>query len=95
MRKIRTAAAVVTLAAGLGIAGAGTAVASHGPSPVVEFGQENGALCAQSVEQTSNSLIGDINVGVGVGVLGEGEGEASSDRSVELECEVGQENEID
>lgn len=95
MRKFRTAAAVAALVAGLGMAGAGTAFAGNGPSPLVEFEQENGATCKQSVKQKSESLIGDINVGLGVGVFGEGEGEAYSDRSVDLECEIDQENELD
>lgn len=92
MRKFRSAAAVAALVAALGTAGAGTAVAG---GPAVEFEQENGAVCKQSVKQASNSLIGDINLGLGIGVLGEGEGEAVSDRSVEVECEIAQGNEVD
>jgi hypothetical protein len=91
MRKIRAAAAVAAMVAGLGTVGAGTAFAGGPPSV---FDQDNKAACSQSVTQNSASLLGDVNLGLGLGLLGQGTGEAGSDRSVNLACEIAQENDI-
>ncbi|MFR9676528.1 hypothetical protein [Streptomyces sp. TR06-5] len=92
MRKIRAAATVAVMVASLGTIGAGSAFAGgHMPG----FEQDNDAACSQAVKQNSASLLGDVNLGLGLGLLGQGKGEASSDRSVNLACEIDQENEID
>ncbi|WP_340558758.1 hypothetical protein [Streptomyces sp. GSL17-111] len=89
MRTIRTAAVAVAMVASLGAVGSGSAFA-YGGAPIVD--QDNAAACSQDVEQTSASLLGDVNLGLGLGLLGQGEGEAGSDNSVNFRCDVDQKN---
>lgn len=93
MRKIRAAAAVAAMVAGLGTLGAGTAFAGGQP-PV--FNQANTAACDQEATQNNNALVGDLNLlsGLAVGVLGQAETDFSSGESVANACEIGQKNDI-
>ncbi|MCF6525452.1 hypothetical protein [Streptomyces sp. JJ36] len=92
MRKIRAAAAVAAMVAGLGTVGAGAAFAGGHP-PVID--QTNTAACEQDVDQNSAALIGDVNLALGLGLLGQGEAEVETDRSINPTCEFDQENEVD
>lgn len=96
MRKLRAAAAVAAMVAGLGTVGAGTAFAGGQPMPPV-FHQTQSATCAPTATQNNNALVGDLNLlsGLAVGVLGQAESNFSSGESVSQTCEIGQANSID